>query len=53
MLTVVVGCSATVPVVLFTGWGLHGLEATTSFRGAGEAGCRVLPTAGKREGISF
>jgi hypothetical protein len=53
------GCSATIPValqyprVLFTGWGLRGLEAMTWVRVAGEAGRRALPTAGKREGISF
>jgi hypothetical protein len=29
------------------------MTARVRVRGAGEAGCRALPTAGKREGICF
>jgi hypothetical protein len=48
-----VGVVPQYPRVLFTGWGLRRLEATTRVRGAEEAGRRALPKAGKREGTSF
>jgi hypothetical protein len=41
---------ATVPRVLFTGWGWR---AAARVRGEREASRGASPTAGKREGISF
>lgn len=53
MLTVMVVVALRYPRILFTGWGLRGLEATARVRGARKADRRALPTAGKREEISL
>jgi hypothetical protein len=39
------------PRVVFTGWGLHGLETTARVRGAWEADCRVFLRPTREKGF--